>query len=312
MDSEASILPRAANLEVAKPKPESNIIQFPDRANGRHRMDKNIYGWKIFGRTHLRKSLELPVKLVSSAVLATGMAIGTHAMVNKVDGSESFSSATSNAPAMKIELKNGMPSQSLPIVDDRDAKPSVAEKNIDDGVSEQDVKNVIASVPKEYRENAKVALPLIAKALKERGIDSEAVFAFAVARSQHETLGWEKMREIDAEGQAKKYKYDGGADFAGGGPIHLTGKENYEKIGKMIGQDLVNNPELIEDPWIGSQALAAYFEWRGTADYAKKLDFINASETINPLEDEIDEDPFKSVRTIVEKDAFDYLAQMRP
>ncbi len=311
MDSEASMLPRFAT-EVIKPKPESNIVQFSDRTTGRHRMDKNIYGWKLFGRTHLRKSFETPIKLAVSGALATGLAFGAHAAADKVFGSEDFSSAVNNNPAMKIELKTGMPSQNLPIVDDRNSQKPIVEKNIDDGVSEQDIKNVIASVPKEYRENAKVALPLIAKALKERGIDSEAVFAFAVARSQHETLGWEKMREIDAAGQAKKYNYDGGADYAGGGPIHLTGKENYEKIGKMIGQDLVNNPELIEDPWIGSQALAAYFEWRGTASYAKKLDFINASEAINPLEDEIDEDPFKSVRKIVEKDAFDYLAQMRP
>lgn len=52
---------------------------------------------------------------------------------------------------------------------------------------------------------------------------------------------------------------DEGFKYRGRGLIQLTGKDNYAKYGKLIGVDLVKNPDLANDPQIASQIAAAYF-----------------------------------------------------
>lgn len=54
-----------------------------------------------------------------------------------------------------------------------------------------------------------------------------------------------------------------GYKYRGRGLIQLTGKENYEKYGKMIGVDLVKNPDLANDPEVAQQLAVAYFKDRG-------------------------------------------------
>jgi predicted chitinase len=52
------------------------------------------------------------------------------------------------------------------------------------------------------------------------------------------------------------YKYRGRGDF------QLTGKGNYERYGKMIGVDLVSNPDLVNDPAISAKIAVAYMKDR--------------------------------------------------
>jgi peptidoglycan L-alanyl-D-glutamate endopeptidase CwlK len=49
-----------------------------------------------------------------------------------------------------------------------------------------------------------------------------------------------------------------GADFRGRGFVQLTGRANYTNYGTQIGQDLVDNPTLANDPVIAATLLAAY------------------------------------------------------
>jgi putative chitinase len=60
---------------------------------------------------------------------------------------------------------------------------------------------------------------------------------------------------------------DEGYKYRGRGLIQLTGKDNYRAFSKLIGEDLVNNPDLVNDPLIAQKVAVAYFlraQQRGT------------------------------------------------
>lgn len=59
---------------------------------------------------------------------------------------------------------------------------------------------------------------------------------------------------------------DEGFMYRGRGLIQLTGKDNYARMGKMLGVDLVNNPDLASDPKIAAQIAAAYFASKKNVD----------------------------------------------
>ena len=40
--------------------------------------------------------------------------------------------------------------------------------------------------------------------------------------------------------------------------IQLTGKDNYNRIGKQVGADLVSNPDLVNDPVLAPKIVAAF------------------------------------------------------
>lgn len=55
-----------------------------------------------------------------------------------------------------------------------------------------------------------------------------------------------------------------GFKYRGRGPIQLTGKDNYKRVGEAIGVDLVKNPDLVvNDKDIGLRAVKAYFDLKG-------------------------------------------------
>lgn len=60
---------------------------------------------------------------------------------------------------------------------------------------------------------------------------------------------------------------DEGFKYRGRGLHQLTGKDNYQKYGDKIGVDLVNNPDMANDPKIAAQLASVYFaeaKQRGT------------------------------------------------
>lgn len=50
-----------------------------------------------------------------------------------------------------------------------------------------------------------------------------------------------------------------GFKYRGRGLIQLTGKDNYQRYGRIVGVDLVNNPDLANDPIIASKIAVEYF-----------------------------------------------------
>lgn len=221
---------------------------------------------------------------------ATGMAYATDAA--------GFIGNQDNQTSHK-QIASSMPSERLSIYDSRESI-----------VTDEDIQRVFKEVPTEYLDNAKISIPLIAQALKERGLGSKEIFAYALATVEHESL-FEAREEIDGREQALKYEYDGGENFFGRGLIMLTGKGNYEETGKVLGFNFAENPELLLDTKISAKILAYWFEKKGTAKYAQKLDYVHARKTINAGEFGMDEEPFKSTPWKVAQRAFDYLGRMQ-
>lgn len=81
-----------------------------------------------------------------------------------------------------------------------------------------------------------------------------------------------------------------GYRFRGRG-FQITGRKNYTRIGKAIGRDLVNDPELVNDPYVAFDAMTVgifrgYYTGKKITDYinAKKVDYKNARRIYNGLD----------------------------
>lgn len=82
-----------------------------------------------------------------------------------------------------------------------------------------------------------------------------------------------RMGNIAGSGEAEKYK--------GRGAFQLTGKANYAEYGKELGIDLVNNPELAEDPVIAAKIAALYWKKNKLGSYARAGNIEAVSAGIN-------------------------------
>jgi predicted chitinase len=73
---------------------------------------------------------------------------------------------------------------------------------------------------------------------------------------------------------AKTVGNQGGGDgwkYRGRGFNQLTGKKNYEKYGNMIGRDLVNNPDLVNDPKVAAEVAIKFFTKGKTGEVFPKF-----------------------------------------
>jgi len=71
-----------------------------------------------------------------------------------------------------------------------------------------------------------------------------------------------------------------GYKFHGRGFVQLTGRENYEKVGREMGLDLVNHPELAADPDIAANIAVHYWESR-VVPHDNQRDVTGATHDIN-------------------------------
>lgn len=128
--------------------------------------------------------------------------------------------------------------------------------------------------------------------------------AYMLATSYHETAyRMEAIKEYGSYRYLSKYdtgrlakvlgntpEADGdGILYAGRGHVMITGLDNYKKFTKLLGIDLVKNPDLALDPVISAKiltigSLRGVFTTKKLSDYirtGKRLDFIRARAVIN-------------------------------
>jgi putative chitinase len=135
---------------------------------------------------------------------------------------------------------------------------------------------VIRMFPAAPRANIKKHLPLVRRALAERGLVDKAMILMALATVRAECATFDPVSEapspLNTDPPGPPFnKYDrrqdlgnlgppDGARFRGRGFIQLTGRKNYKLYGSLLGYDLIGNPELANSPQPAAQILAAYLK----------------------------------------------------
>lgn len=127
------------------------------------------------------------------------------------------------------------------------------------------------------------------------GIQGRELAAF-LAQLAHESLGFTKMTET---GDTRRYdpKYNprkaaqlgntqpgDGERYRGRGYIHLTGRENYQRMGKLLGLPLEQQPDQAADPVTAGKIAIQYWKTRVQPRVNNWDDVREVTKTINPGE----------------------------
>lgn len=136
--------------------------------------------------------------------------------------------------------------------------------------------NVSKMFPQTPISHIKTHLPFILEALKKSDLADKPMVLMALATIRAETASFEPISEgkskyntspnghpFDLYDNRKDLGNRGKTDgdrYKGRGFVQLTGRANYTKYGKEINQDLVNQPELANDPGIAAQLLARFLK----------------------------------------------------
>jgi len=118
-------------------------------------------------------------------------------------------------------------------------------------------------------------------------LDTPLRLAHFTAQLAHESDNFLAMEEY-ASGAA----YEGRADlgnteagdgkrYKGRGPIQLTGRAGYRRVGRLIGIDLERHPELVAYPSVGMQCACLYWTEHGLNALADNDDLLTITKRIN-------------------------------
>lgn len=115
--------------------------------------------------------------------------------------------------------------------------------------------------------------------------------AHFLAQAAHETGGFRWLKELWGPTDAQK-RYEGRQDlgnviagdgykFRGRGIFQLTGRDNYERLGKRIGLDLACEPDLAADPEHSLHIACLYWHDHGLNRFADADNILGTSNGIN-------------------------------
>ncbi len=72
-----------------------------------------------------------------------------------------------------------------------------------------------------------------------------------------------------------------GWKYIGRGLIQLTGKDNYAAASEALGEDLVSNPQLVEEPRVAALTAGWFWNKRGLNELADQMDIATMTKRIN-------------------------------
>ena len=118
-------------------------------------------------------------------------------------------------------------------------------------------------------------------------LNSGLRLAHFMGQCAHESGGFRYMEEI-ASGAAYEGRRDlgntqsgDGRRYKGRGPIQLTGRANYRRVGQTIGIDLEAYPEIVSRPAIGLLVGCVYWSERSLNAKADADDLLGLTRAIN-------------------------------
>lgn len=138
---------------------------------------------------------------------------------------------------------------------------------------------------------AGVFVPVLNVAMNRYGIVGTSRAAAFIAQVGHESGQLRYVREIWGP-TAQQSGYEGRADlgntvkgdgskYRGRGLIQVTGRSNYKACGEALGLDLINQPELLEQPQHAAMSAAWFWSTKGLNTLADEGDFVKITRRIN-------------------------------
>lgn len=138
---------------------------------------------------------------------------------------------------------------------------------------------------------AGVFVSVLNTAMSKYGIVTVPRIAAFIAQIGHESSQLRHVREIWGP-TAQQAGYEGRADlgntmkgdgskFRGRGLIQITGRANYAACGEALALDLVNHPELLEQPQHASMSAAWFWKMKGLNDLAERGQILTITRRIN-------------------------------
>lgn len=106
----------------------------------------------------------------------------------------------------------------------------------------------------------------------------------AVVQAKYGTApGWQTKAFDDIYGNrmGNRVGTSDGSRYIGRGGPQITGRDGYAEIGRRIGVDLVNNPELAVSSALQPDIAAAFWDWKGMNRFADAGDFIGCVKAWN-------------------------------
>jgi putative chitinase len=171
--------------------------------------------------------------------------------------------------------------------------PAAVAVAVGEDASTLSVEQLGAIVPNLARAKAADLVAPLNAAMREGKITTAARQAAFLAQIAHETGGFQWFRELGPDSYFMRY--DGRRDlgntrpgdglrYKGRGFIQITGRNNYQKAGEVLGLDLLNNPQQAETPEVGARIAVWYWESHGLnalADQATDEAFVTITRRIN-------------------------------
>lgn len=135
--------------------------------------------------------------------------------------------------------------------------------------------------------------PILTATMAAYGINTHLREAAFVAQVAHESGRFQFLREIwNPKKCPWQAKYEGRANlgnthpgdgfrFRGRGLIQITGRANYAACGKALGIDLINHPELLEEPRHAADSAGWFWATHSLNELADKRLMTDITRRIN-------------------------------